>query len=248
MPHHLSSSHLAVVSLILVSFLSPTEALSQSTPLSALTVAEEDRCSAYERRFDYRYSQDVELMIIDRLGGIYGPYEGRFFSNRALTDIEHIVATSEAHDSGLCAADKSVRTAFASDLLNLTLASAAVNRHQKRGYDAAEWLPEHNRCWYAQTVVEVKAKYGLSVDPAEHDALAGILASCERTAMVIQDTGSVGVSVDTGSALDRYDDNGDGRITCAEARRHGIAPVPRSHSAYRYMRDADGDGWVCELP
>ena len=37
-----------------------------------------------------------------------------------------------------------------------------------------------------------------------------------------------------------------GSITCAEARRHGIAPVPRSHPTYRYMRDADGDGVVCE--
>ena len=47
-------------------------------------------------------------------------------------------------------------------------------------------------------------------------------------------------------ALERYDDNGNGRITCAEARRHGIAPVPRNHPAYPYMRDADGDGVVCE--
>ena len=48
------------------------------------------------------------------------------------------------------------------------------------------------------------------------------------------------------AALQRYDDNGNGRITCAEARRHGIAPVPRGHPAYPYMRDADGDGVVCE--
>ena len=47
-------------------------------------------------------------------------------------------------------------------------------------------------------------------------------------------------------ALARWDDNGNGRITCAEARRHGIAPVPRGHPAYRYMRDGDGDGVVCE--
>ena len=47
-------------------------------------------------------------------------------------------------------------------------------------------------------------------------------------------------------ALGLYDDNGNGRITCAEARRHGIAPVPRDHPAYRYMRDGDGDGIVCE--
>ena len=44
--------------------------------------------------------------------------------------------------------------------------------------------------------------------------------------------------------LARYDDNGNGRIPCKEARRHGITPVHRSHPAYRYMRD--GDGVVCE--
>ena len=45
-------------------------------------------------------------------------------------------------------------------------------------------------------------------------------------------------------ALALYDDNRNGRIHVAEARRHGVAPVPRSHPAYRYMRDGDGD--VCE--
>ena len=43
-----------------------------------------------------------------------------------------------------------------------------------------------------------------------------------------------------------WDDNGNGRITCAEARRHGIAPVRHDHPAYPFMRDADGDGMVCE--
>ena len=43
-----------------------------------------------------------------------------------------------------------------------------------------------------------------------------------------------------------WDDNGNGRISCAEARAHGIAPVRRDHPAYRYMRDGDGDGVVCE--
>jgi len=49
-----------------------------------------------------------------------------------------------------------------------------------------------------------------------------------------------------GSALVLYDDNGNGRISCAEARAHGIAPVERGHPAYEYMRDGDGDGVVCE--
>ena len=44
----------------------------------------------------------------------------------------------------------------------------------------------------------------------------------------------------------RLDDNKNGRITCAEARNHGIAPVRRGDPAYEYMRDGDGDGVVCE--
>ena len=48
------------------------------------------------------------------------------------------------------------------------------------------------------------------------------------------------------NALELYDDNGNGRITCAEARRHGIAPVPRGHPAYQYMNDRDNNGVVCE--
>ena len=47
-------------------------------------------------------------------------------------------------------------------------------------------------------------------------------------------------------ALSRYDDNQNGRITCKEARRHGLAPVHRSHPAYQHMRDGDRDGVVCE--
>ena len=50
----------------------------------------------------------------------------------------------------------------------------------------------------------------------------------------------------SGNTLARYDDNRSGRISCKEARRHGIAPVHRSHPAYRHMRDGDGDGVVCE--
>ena len=47
-------------------------------------------------------------------------------------------------------------------------------------------------------------------------------------------------------ALKQWDDDGNGRITCAEARRHGLAPVHRGHPAYSYMRDNDNDGIVCE--
>ena len=53
-------------------------------------------------------------------------------------------------------------------------------------------------------------------------------------------------SEDGRSALERWDTNGNGRITCAEAEEHGIAPVHRDHPAYEYMDDRDNDGVVCE--
>ena len=92
------------------------------------------------------YPQSVEPDIVASMGGItYGPYTGTWFDSTSETDIEHIVARSEAHDSGLCAADAATKRRFASDLLNLTLASPAVNRSQKGGKDAAEWLPDLNQ-------------------------------------------------------------------------------------------------------
>ena len=70
----------------------------------------------------------------------------------------------------------------------------------------------------------------------------------EASAGSASGTVEVGSAGDAGEvdALALYDDNGNGRITCAEARKHGIAPVERGHPAYRYMRDADSDGVVCE--
>ena len=47
-------------------------------------------------------------------------------------------------------------------------------------------------------------------------------------------------------ALTLWDDNGNGTISCAEARAHGIAPIYRGHPAYQYMDDRDNDGIVCE--
>lgn len=46
--------------------------------------------------------------------------------------------------------------------------------------------------------------------------------------------------------LQNYDDNKNCRISCKEARRHGIAPVSSDQEAYRYMRDRDKDGVACE--
>ena len=234
--------------------LAPTKRPTQASILwRGITVAPEERCSPYDPD-DYPYSPSVEPRIVEELGGIYGPYTGRWFESIRETDIEHIVARSEAHDSGLCAADPATRSEFASDLLNLTLASPSVNRHQKVDKDVAEWLPELNRCWYVDRVVQVRREYGLTIDRAEADAIDRILAGCESTSLVVLVPGDSTTPTTSATPtpapdvdpLALWDDNGNGRITCAEARAHGIAPVRRGHPAYQYMNDADGDGVVCE--
>ena len=241
---------LAIGCFVLIVLLRLDSAVAESW--RGLEVAHENRCSPYDKKGDYPHPQAIEREIVRHLGGVYGPYTGTCFDTPRETDIEHIVATSEAHDSGLCERDRATRTRFARDLRNLTLAAPHVNRHQKRGKDAAEWLPDRNRCWFAARVVEVRRAYDLTIDRREAEVLEKILSQCASVAMEplvcpTESSGRGGGSpVSGGEALARYDDNGNGRITCQEAKRHGIAPVGRDHPAYPFMRDADNDGVVCE--
>ena len=147
-----------------------------------LRVVDEDRCSRYDSD-DYSYPQAVEAQVVDGLGGIYSPYTCETFDSTRETDIEHIVARSEAHDSGLCGAVTPARERFARDLRNLTLASPELNRDDKGAKDAAEWLPERNRCWFARTVVDVRLAYGLTIDRREAEVLERILSGCASTAI-----------------------------------------------------------------
>ena len=130
-----------------------------------LVVAPECRCTPYDRE-DYDYPQSVEPQIAARLGGMVSPYDGTRFESLKESDIEHIIATSEAHDSRLCAASREVRACFARGLDNLTLATPRLNRYEKVAHDAADWLPEFNRCWFVRTVVAVRQEYGLTNRPA----------------------------------------------------------------------------------
>ncbi len=218
-------------------------------------MAPENRCAPY-RSDEYAYSQSVEPKVAELIGKMYSPYTGECFTSLRQSDIEHIVARSEAHDSGLCAASSAVKRQFASDLLNLTLANSHLNRAVKRDLDAAQWTPQLNRCWFAATVVAVKQKYQLTVDRAEASQLEEILSKCEATKMQISACTSIAEShnivsksasyADPNHPLAKWDDNRNGRITCKEARRHGIAPVLAGHPAYPYMRDGNNDGIICK--
>jgi hypothetical protein len=154
---------------------------------NGLVIAKEHRCSPYNKKAQYPYPQSVEDKIIAAMGGkIYGPYTGRYFDSKSDTDIEHIVAASEGHDSGLCQATAAERKEFATDLLNLTLATPRVNRCSslgKCGKDAYEWLPPKNKCWFAQRNVDIRKKYSLTIDRREADLLEAVLSHCPSTEM-----------------------------------------------------------------
>ena len=175
----------SLVLVVVLSLSASSQAVAGET-WRGLVVAPEFRCSPYISR-DYSYPQSVEAEIVAELGGIYSPYTGEVFTSTRQTDIEHIVARSEAHDSGLCAAGATTRRRFASDLLNLTLAAPSVNRYAKRDHDAADWSPPMNQCWFANRIVEVRCKYDLTIDRREADALERVLSSCSSTELVVRD-------------------------------------------------------------
>ena len=177
----------AALTLVLVGF----AGLGWAETWMGLEIAPEDRCSPFDREKDYSYSQSLEPKILERMGGeIRCRYTGQVYDSLKETDIEHVVAVSEAHDSGLCAADAETKSTFSSDLDNLTLADPHVNRYEKAGKDAAEWLPELNLLWYVETIIKVKRKYSLTVDRAEMEALKGVL-EVVKTAIRANSLGAV---------------------------------------------------------
>lgn len=93
--------------------------------------------------------------------------------------IDHVVALSDAWQKGAQQLSDEQRLYFANDHLNLLAVDGPANRSKGDG-DAATWLPRNRmfRCEYVAIQVAVKSKYDLWITQAEHDAIAGILASC----------------------------------------------------------------------
>ncbi len=154
--------------------------------------------------------------------------------------IEHIVSLAEAHDSGLCDADPETRQRFASDPFNLTLTPRQVNS-EKSNSDLAEWLPQYNRCWYVNRSLEVRRKYRLTIDELELAAAQDVLAGCRSFDLSLPPPPDVAPF-----DLEVWDSNGNGQITCEEAKEQGVPVVTFEHPAYPYMDDRDGDGKVCK--
>lgn len=104
---------------------------------------------------------------------------GRAPGQSDAVQIEHLVALSEAHDSGAAEWTQDQREAYSNDPFVLLAVDGPAN-NAKGDQDAAEWLPDNGayQCQYAASQVQIKDAYGLSVDQAEHDALRAVLDQC----------------------------------------------------------------------
>jgi len=116
-------------------------------------------------------------------GQLLDPFSGKviiFSSTKSNIDIDHVVALSNAWQTGAAYFDKTKRAAIANDPLNLIAVDAKLNR-QKGDGDAATWLPplKSHRCDYVARQIAVKAKYGLWVTQPEKGAIIKLLEMCE---------------------------------------------------------------------
>ena len=115
-------------------------------------------------------------------GQLLDPFSGKsltFSSTKSNIDIDHLVALSNAWQTGAAYFDKAKRTQIANDPLNLLAVDAKLNR-QKGDSDAATWLPPAKsfRCEYVAAQIAVKVKYSLWLTAPEKSAMSRVLESC----------------------------------------------------------------------
>ena len=93
--------------------------------------------------------------------------------------IDHVVALSNAWQTGAFKLSIAQRTALANDPLNLFAVKGRLNLQKSDG-DAATWVPPMKsfRCAYVAQQIAVKAKYELWVVAPEKAAMSAILAQC----------------------------------------------------------------------
>lgn len=93
--------------------------------------------------------------------------------------IDHVVALSNAWQTGAQQLSMSERVNLANDPLELLAVDGNANQQKSDG-DAATWLPPNKpfRCQYVARQVAVKQKYHLWVTDAEKSAINTVLATC----------------------------------------------------------------------
>jgi hypothetical protein len=118
-------------------------------------------------------------------GTLSDPYTGKIITFTRGTEtssaiqIDHVVALSDAWQTGAQQLTAATREQFANDPLELLAVDGPANQQKSDG-DAATWLPPNKsfRCQYVARQVAVKKKYSLWVTSAEKDAISRVLTTC----------------------------------------------------------------------
>lgn len=118
-------------------------------------------------------------------GVLNDPYTGKVISfvrgagTSSAVQIDHVVALSNAWQTGASEWDTAKRVALANDPLELLAVDGPANQ-QKSDKDASAWLPSNKGfiCHYVARQITVKAKYHLWVTQPEHDTMSSTLAGC----------------------------------------------------------------------
>ena len=128
-------------------------------------------------------SQQNRCVVLS--GILDDPYSGteinfvRGKSSSIAVQIDHVVALSNAWQTGAFGWNENKRKQFANDPLNLRAVKGSLNS-QKGDGDAATWLPPNKsyRCTYVARQIAVKSRYQLWVTAPEKKAMEKILQSC----------------------------------------------------------------------
>jgi hypothetical protein len=126
-------------------------------------------------------SEDCKVLS----GSLKDPYTDKTIafqrgeSTSQLVQIDHVVALSNAWQTGAQQLSPEQREALANDPLNLLAVDGAANQQKSDG-DAATWLPANKafRCQYVARQIAVKKKYSLWVVTAEKNAMIRVLSAC----------------------------------------------------------------------
>ena len=180
-------------------------------------------------------------------GILNDPYTGKvinFMRGKDTSEqvqIDHVVALSDAWQSGAQEISAQERLQLANDPENLLAVDGPANQ-QKSDSDAATWLPANAsfRCSYVARQIRVKAKYHLWVKPAEKEAMINVLTPCAGAAAKPAPVPQVDTppAQNPAPALAFQ--------TCADARAAGYRNMHRGAPGYSDHLDGDGDGIACE--
>lgn len=131
--------------------------------------------------------RDLQNTVVDEKcvvvsGTLNDPYTATiipFTKGSSDVQIDHVVALSDAWQTGAAVLGREVRVQLANDPLELIAVQGAANQQKSDG-DAATWLPSNKdfRCQYVARQIAVKQKYALWVIPAEKQAIIDVLSTC----------------------------------------------------------------------